>query len=53
MRLIEIFESKTKKKDSLPSPRNPVAKHMKPSGAGYHSSKKFTRKVKHKKQDHE
>ena len=53
MRLIELFEGKPKK-DELPKPRSPVAKHAQRSGAGFHTSKKFTRKVKHKgKEDQE
>lgn len=48
MRLVELFETKTKAKDA-PKPRNFVAKHAKTSGAGSHESKKFTRKEKHKK----
>ncbi len=49
MRLIELFETKTDKKSvKAPPPRNFVAKNAKTSGAGFHSSKKFTRKEKHK-----
>ena len=46
MRLFELFEASTNKKVSVksPPPRNFVAKNAKTSGAGSHSSKKFTRK---------
>ncbi len=54
MRLIELFETKTEKKSvKLPPPRNFVAKHAKTSGAGAHTSKKFSRKEKHKSKDQE
>jgi len=51
MRLFEIFETKTDKKKVVvsPPPRNYVAKHSKTSGAGAHTSKKYSRKEKHKK----
>lgn len=48
MLLSELFESKPKKKDSPPAPRNFVAKHAKTSGAGSHDDKKYSRKEKHK-----
>jgi hypothetical protein len=49
MRLSELFEAKTQKKE-LPAsiPRNFVAKNAKSSGAGSHSDKKYNRKEKHK-----
>jgi hypothetical protein len=50
MRLYELFEAKPAKKivvKSLPV-RNFVAKNAKTSGAGAHTSNKFTRKEKHK-----
>ena len=47
MRLSELFEAKTKKKEA-PAPRNFVAKHAKTSGAGSHSDTKYNRKEKHK-----
>ena len=46
MLLCELFESK--KKPPPPAPRNFVAKNSPKSGAGSHSSKKHTRKEKHK-----
>ena len=51
MRLIELFEAKADKKITVdaPKPRNFVAKNAKTSGAGAHTSKKFSRKEKHKK----
>lgn len=50
MRLFEIFESKTVKKDKIDAtkPRNFVAKNAKTSGAGSHVEKKYNRKEKHK-----
>jgi hypothetical protein len=49
MRLIEIFEAKENKKVvKSPTPRNFVAKNAKTTGAGAHTSKKYTRKEKHK-----
>jgi hypothetical protein len=50
MRLFELFENKDKKKKTLtpPPPRNFVAKNAQTTGAGGHTSKKFTRKEKHK-----
>jgi hypothetical protein len=54
MRLAELFETKSKKLVvKSPPPRNFVAKNSKTSGAGSHTSKKHSRKEKHKKQDHE
>jgi len=54
MRLYELFEAKTAKKAvKSPPPRNFVAKNAQTSGAGSHTSKKFSRKEKHKKQDQE
>lgn len=51
MKLFELFEAleNTKKKSAVPPPRNFVAKHSPKTGAGSHSSKKFSRKEKHKK----
>ena len=49
MRLIELFETKPAKKVvKSPPPRNFVAKHAQRSGAGSHTSKKYSRKEKHK-----
>lgn len=50
MRLCELFETKPAKKlvVKTPPPRNFVAKNAKTSGAGSHTSSKFTRKEKHK-----
>lgn len=51
MKLIEIFEAdkqKTKKKIPASVPNNFVAKYAKTSGAGPHTSKKYSRKEKHK-----
>jgi len=51
MRLIELFEVKVEKKTlKTPTPRNFVAKHAQTSGAGSHTSKKYSRKEKHKNQ---
>jgi len=50
MRLIELFEARAKKAQ-VPTPRNPVAKNMKHSGAGAHTPNKYTRKTKHKSRD--
>lgn len=50
MKLIELFEAKPAKKTiTPPPPRNFVAKHAQTSGAGSHTSKKYSRKEKHKK----
>lgn len=51
MKLFELLEAinNTKKKSAVPPPRNFVAKNSPTSGAGAHTSKKFTRKEKHKK----
>jgi hypothetical protein len=49
MKLIELFEAKPAKKTVAPPPRNFVAKHAQTSGAGSHTSKKYSRKEKHKK----
>lgn len=52
MRLSELFEAKTKKKEIPAStPRNFVAKHAKKSGAGSHTDSKYNRKEKHKGKD--
>jgi len=51
MTLLELFESKPKKKTEAPKPRNFVAKHAKTSGSGSHEPKKFTRKEKHKNKE--
>jgi hypothetical protein len=53
MRLFELFEAKPAKKVEVksPPPRNFVAKNAQTSGAGSHTSKKFTRKAKHKDRD--
>lgn len=52
MRLIELFEAKPAKKPvQSPPPRNFVAKNAKTSGAGSHTTNKFTRKEKHKGKD--
>lgn len=50
MKISDIFESKTKRKDKIPMsvPRNYVAKNSKTSGAGSHTSKEYSRKEKHK-----
>ena len=48
MRLIELFEAQAKKKTEAPKPRNFVAKYAKTTGAGAHSTNKYTRKEKHK-----
>jgi len=50
MRLIELFEAKSKKKEVVkaPPPRNFVAKNAQRSGAGSHTDKKYSRKEKHK-----
>jgi len=50
MRLFELFEAKTAKKvvAKAAPPRNFVAKNAQKSGAGSHTTKKFTRKEKHK-----
>lgn len=49
MKLVEIFESKKIVKS--PPPRNFVAKNAPTTGAGAHTSKKYTRTVKHKNKD--
>lgn len=46
MRLIEMFESKSKKTVKSPPPRNFVAKNAKKSGAGPHKDKKRKEKYK-------
>jgi hypothetical protein len=53
MRLFELFEAKPAKKIAVksPPPRNFVAKNAPTTGAGSHTSKKFTRKEKHKGKD--
>jgi hypothetical protein len=53
MRLFELFEVKTAKKvvATAPPPRNFVAKNAQTTGAGSHTSKKFSRKEKHKGKD--
>ena len=50
MRLFELFEAKPAKAIVVkkPTPRNLVAKNAPSTGAGAHSSKKFSRKEKHK-----
>jgi hypothetical protein len=50
MRLFELFEAKPAKKLVVKAPpvRNFVAKNAKTSGAGAHTSKKYSRKEKHK-----
>lgn len=51
MTLFELFEAREKKIDIKLPVRNYVAKNAKTSGAGPHTSKKFVRHDKHKKQD--
>lgn len=50
MRLFELFEAKTANKAVVPSttPRNFVAKNAPKTGAGAHTTKKYSRKEKHK-----
>lgn len=53
MKIYEILgESKQRKKEvTVPATRNFVAKNAPKSGAGSHTTKKFTRKEKHKSKE--
>lgn len=56
MRIRDLFEAKSSKKQEIPAPRNFVAKHAVQSGSGAHKNKKKAAKqgdVRHKSKVHE